>query len=170
MRLDTMPSSKRFPIVPILLVAMAALPQTAYANAIIPYLWVPVAQVFLFPVVVLAEAWLLSRWLKTAFWPTAGKCLVANLASTVVGAVIYFSSMPLIGEPLWNFWRQYETPAAAALSLAFGAVLFMISWVVEAAIFTPWSRAIPRKVVWRYVGYSNAATYACLLTLSLFSL
>lgn len=170
MRLCTMTNPKRILLAALSFVAAVLLPQSAYANAIIPYLWVPVAQVFLFPIVILAESWLLTRWLKTTFWPTAGKCFVANLASTVVGAALYFSSMPLIGEPMWNFWHQYETPAAAAFSLAIATVLFLISWLVEAVVIWLWSRTIPRNTVWRFVGYSNAVTYAILLAFSFFGL
>ena len=103
---------------------------------------------------------------------TARPCPIRlkDLASTAVGALLYFSSMPFISEPLWNLWKQYHSPAAAGLSLAFAMALFATSWLVEAAIFVTWSRSIERRFVVSAVGYANAMTYCVLIVFSFLSL
>ena len=149
------------------------LPETAHADALIPYMWVPFGQVFLFPLVVLAEAAVIWKMLAGTKLLAMGHSLVMNLASTLVGAALYVATSNLVGEPLYNFWWQsglkWQGMVAAFISLVFALVLFGTSWLIEAAILKRLRPTVePRRVV-SACGYANALTYAALLGLAVWA-
>ena len=158
----------RGPIKKVVLVALAVvvLPSTANANAIIPYLWVPVGQLFLFPVVVAVEGWLVWLSLRVGFWRILWRVLLANLASTAVGAALYFSSMPLVSKPLFDIWSKYQAPASIIISFLIAVILFGVSWLVETMVMARMLREVEKKRVWFSMLRANLATYLVLWSLS----
>lgn len=43
----------------------------------------------------------------------------ANAVSTATGAAIFGATLPLIGNPLYDFWSKYPKPAAFTISLSY---------------------------------------------------
>ena len=146
--------------------AFAAYPSIGHANAIIPYLWVPIGQLFLFPLVVAAESWLVWLSLKGGFRRILWRVLLANLASTAVGAALYFLSMPLVGKPLWDIWNKFDTPAAIIISFLIAAVLFGVSWLVETKVMVHMLHEVEKKRVRSAMLSANLVTYLVLWSLS----
>ncbi len=146
-------------------------PLEANANAIIPYMAVPWGQAFLLPIVILIEALVLWRLLSGRFPPVLGQSFVANLASTFVGAALYFATMPLIGEPLFQWWFKggfaSEAIRNACIALAFAGVLWVISWFVESLVIGHLRKLDNWKRVSRQCAIANLVTYASLLGLAI---
>ena len=142
-------------------------PSVAYANAIIPYLMVPFAQLFLFPIVVAIETGIINYRLKYGFWKALWRVAIANLASTAVGAGLYFGGMPIVGDTFWNLWMRYKTPGAIVLSLFFASVLFILSWSVESITAKPLFKEHSKPAISKAFLFANIATYIALWCLSI---
>jgi hypothetical protein len=131
---------------------------------------VPWGQVFLLPLVVVVEAAILRGFLGGGILGIALQSLVANVASTVVGALIYFAGMSLVGEPLFTWWFKgglgTEAIRAALISLSFAAALWAISWGVESFVISR-MRKTTLAVVAKPCAIANAATYVLLLALAI---
>jgi hypothetical protein len=145
-------------------------PLSAHADAMIPYMVVPWGQVFLLPLVVIVEAAIIRGFLGGGVIAVTLQSLVANVASTIVGALIYISGMSLIGDPLFTWWFKgglgTEAIRAALISLSFAAALWAISWAVESLVISR-MRKTALSVVAKPCAIANAATYVLLLALAL---
>jgi hypothetical protein len=146
-------------------------PSAANANAIIPYMAVPWGQVFLLPAVVVIEGLILWRLLSGRLLPALGQSFVANLASTLVGAALYFATMPLVGESLFQWWFKggfsSEAVRNAFIALTFAAVLWAVSWAVESIVIARMRKSPVWRGVSRPCAIANAVTYVSLFGLSL---
>lgn len=152
-----------------LFVIAACVPAVASANALIPYMAVPWGQAFLLPLVVLIEAPFL-RQEPVTFGRAALQSFLANLASTIVGAGLYFVTMPLVGDHLFNFWFKSqvasETFRGLLIAVGFAAVLGALSWLIESMVVARIRKAERQTVAWP-CAKANLATYALLLLLAL---
>lgn len=153
------------------LIAGLCAPVEANANAIIPYMAVPWGQAFLLPIVILIEALVLWHLLSGRFPPVLGQSFVANLASTFVGAALYFATMPLVGERLFQWWFKggfaSEPVRNACVALVFAAVLWVLSWVVESLVIARLRKLEHWKRISRQCAIANLITYASLLGLAI---
>ncbi len=140
------------------------------ADALIPYMVVPWGQLFLLPVIVLIEASILYALLGGTLLRVAFQSLVANLASTVLGCVLYVATSPLIGHSIFEWWFKgdfaSERVRNACLAFLFAAALWVVSWSTES-----WVVARMRKVQFSTVSgpcaWANLATYVLLFALAL---
>jgi len=152
--------------------AAAMAPVVAHADAIIPYVVVPWGQALLLPIVVIIEGLILVASLGGGVMATMLQSLLANVASTIVGGIIYVGTMTFAGEAMhmWVFkagiFGKGRAIRTTLLSLAFAAVLFALSWAVESWVIARMRRTTIR-VVARPCALANAATYALLLALAL---
>jgi len=146
------------------------MPTLVWADALIPYLVVPLGEVLLFPLVVIIETLFVWILLEMPFWGALWRTFIANLASTAFGAILYFISMPLIGNPLWDVWTKYKTAAAILISLSFAIILCIISWLIESVVVASLMRDTEKRRI--YITYlkANICSYALLWLLSLASL
>lgn len=146
-------------------------PGIAHANAIIPYMAVPWGQVFLFPIVVVAEGVVLWRLLSGRLPPALGQSLVANLASTLVGAALYLATMELVGDSLFQWWFKggfsSEAVRNACIALAFAAALWAVSWAVESLVLGRMRKSQNFRAVSRPCAIANVITYSALFGLAL---
>ena len=152
--------------------AIASLaPCSAHADAIIPYMVVPWGQVFLLPLVIVVEAAILHSMLGGRFAAALGQSFVANLASTMLGAGIYFTTMTWAGDPLFDWWFKgdfaTDTVRNACIAFGFAAILWFLSWLVESLIVARMRKADSWRQVSRACAYANLATYAGLLALAI---
>ena len=151
--------------------AIALFPNSAKADAMIPYMVVPWGQVFLFPVVVIVEAVVLRTTFVGRFAPVLFQSFVANLASTLVGSLMYLATMNVVGERLFYWWFKggFGTEAIrnAVIALAFAGVLWFVSWIVESAVIRRMRRASSIREVFRPVALANVVTYVLLLGLAI---
>lgn len=143
------------------------MPSLARADALIPYLVVPFGEVFLFPLVVLVETIFVKILLKMPFWGSLWRTALANLASTALGAVLYYMAMPLIGNPLWDVWMKYKTPAAILISLSFAIILCIVSWLIESIVAASLMRNVEKKKIYLTFLKANICSYVLLWLLSL---
>lgn len=147
-------------------------PMVAHADAIIPYVVVPWGQALLLPIVVIIEGLILVASLGGGVVAAMLQSLVANVASTIVGGIIYFGTMTFVGEPMymWVFragiFGKGRAIRTTLLSLAFAAVLFTISWAIESWVISRMRRTTIR-VVALPCALANTATYVLLLALAL---
>ena len=152
-------------------VCAVSLSSESNADAIIPYLAVPWGQAFLFPLVVLLEASVLWPYLKGRFLPLLGQSLVANCASTLIGALLYVATMPLVGDTLFQWWFKgdfaSEAIRNACIALAFVAILWTVSWIIESLIIGRMRKLASWKEVAKPCAIANVATYIPLLGLAL---
>lgn len=144
---------------------------TAFANAIIPYMAVPWGQAILFPIVVLAEAPFVRRHAGGGFVRAVWHSLLANLGSTIVGAVIYVAVMALVGESLFRFWSQGHLASGGMLrtvvvATGFAALLWLVSCLVESVVLTLLRKPADAGPIWRACIQANALTYAVLLAIA----
>jgi hypothetical protein len=149
---------------------MGLAPFWAHADAMIPYMVVPWGQVFLLPLVVIVEAAILRGFLGGRVIAVTLQSLTANVASTIVGALIYVGGMSLIGAPLFTWWFKgalgTEAIRAALISLFFATALWAISWAVESLVISR-MRKTTLSVVAKPCAVADAATYVLLLALAL---
>jgi hypothetical protein len=149
---------------------LALAPLSANANAIIPYMVVPWGQVVLLPLVVVIEAAILRALIGGGVLAITLQSLVANVASTIVGALLYVGGMSLVGEPLFTWWFKggvgTESIRAALISLSFAAALWVVSWAVESAAISR-MRKVTFRAVAKACAAANGATYVLLLALAL---
>lgn len=128
-------------------------------------------QLFLFPLVVLVEAPIISAILRGTKAQAIGHSLLMNLASTLVGAALYVTTGPLIGDPLYQLWwnsgfdRQRIT--AIMISIVIAITLFGISWLVETVVLSRLRPAAALAQVMKTTGIANAVTYVLLMALAL---
>lgn len=169
LRVDMRPSRR---IVLRMSAAVAIVPAVAHADAIIPYIVVPWGQALLLPIVVIIEGLILVVLLGGRVTATMLQSLVANVASTLVGGIIYLGTMAFAGEPMymWVFragpFGKGRAIRTTLLSFAFAAVLFAISWTVESWVIARMRQTTIRAVA-RPCALANAATYVLLLALAL---
>jgi len=143
----------------------------ALGDALIPYMWVPMGQLFLFPLVVLIEAVVILGILSGTKLQAIGHSFLMNLASTAVGAALYLATGPFIGDRLYKFWWNtgfdWQSITAIGISLVFALVFFGVSWVVETIVLRRLRPASETGQVVKTTGIANAATYALLLALAI---
>ena len=136
----------------------------------IPYMVVPWGQLFLLPLVIIVEAAILHSFLGGGVLAVALQSLTANVASTIVGALLYVGSMSLIGHPLFTWWFRggfgTEAIRAALISLSFALALWAISWAIESLVISR-MRKTTLAIVAKPCAVANAATYVLLLALAL---
>ena len=151
-------------------VLLAIIPITARADAIIPYMVVPWGQVFLLPLVILMEAFILQRFLSGSFRSNLFQSFVANLASTVLGAVLYWTTQEIIGERLFHWWFKggfsSEAIRSACIALSFAMFLWLISWLSEAALLTRLRKPNSSGKLWFACAVANLVTYVLLFALA----
>jgi hypothetical protein len=149
---------------------LGAVPLYARADAMIPYMVVPWGQVFLLPLVIIVEGVILRGFLGGGTVAVMLQSTVANVASTIVGAALYMSGMPLIGDPLFTWWFKgsfgTEAVRSALISLSFAAILWVISWALETFIISR-MRRVALNVVGKPCAIANVTTYGLLLALAL---
>ena len=142
----------------------------AGADALIPYMAVPWGQVFLLPIVILIEAAILYALLGGTVRAILYQSFLANLASTIVGALLYVATTPLFGESLFSWWFKGEFASErvrnACIALLFAATLCGVSWLVESWVIAR-LRNTGFAAVSRPSAWANLATYALLLALAL---
>ena len=145
-----------------LFVMVLIIPSNAVANAIIPYMSVPWGQMFLFPLIVLIESIVLTVAIRKPFWISLTVSIIANLISTVLGAVIYVMTMIKISHHLFPWWANGHIGSKEIRSLIiaflFTGLLFVISWASETFVI---SRVL--KVKWdrisKYCVKANLISY-----------
>jgi len=151
--------------------AISFCPAAAYADAIIPYMVVPWGQVFLLPLVVIVEAVILWRMLSGSFLSALGQSFVANLASTVLGAGLYFATLPAFGDPLFYWWFKggFATKFIrnACIALSFAVALWFVSWVSESLVVARMRKVERWRIVLIPCAIANLVTYVGLLALAL---
>jgi len=151
-------------------VLLASIPLTVRANAIIPYMVVPWGQVFLLPLVILIEAFVLQRLLSGSFRSNLFQSFVANFASTILGAVLYLTTQGIIGERLFHWWFKggfsSEAIRSACIALLFAILLWLTSWLSEAALLTRLRKSNTSGKVWFACAIANLVTYVLLLALA----
>jgi hypothetical protein len=151
--------------------AISFCPVAAHADAIIPYMVVPWGQVFLLPLVVIVEAVVLWRMLRGRFLSALGQSFVANLASTVLGAGLYFATMAAFGEPLFYWWFKggfaTKTVRNACIALGFAVALWFVSWIVESLVVARMRKVESWRIVLIPCAIANLVTYVGLLALAL---
>jgi len=148
-------------------------PGVARADAIIPFLWVPLGQLVLFPVVVAIEAAVIWRLLAGRKLAAVWHSLLVNLASTLVGAALYFATEPSLLPALNRVWWQgsfeYQGLRTMLIALGYAVVLFAVSWLVEGLLLVRLRSSAPRQRVVVTVGVANAFTYILLIALTYFA-
>ena len=92
-------------------------PVLAHADAIIPYVVVPWGQALLLPIVVIIEGLILVASLGGGVMATMLQSLVANVASTIVGGLIYVGTM------------TFAQPCALANAATYALLLALALWV-----------------------------------------
>lgn len=162
--------NNRHPVVLVTLLIVMTTPQTALADAIIPYLVVPMGQVFLFPLVVLLESLVLSCMIQGTWRRAVWHSFLINLASTLAGAALYFATMAVIGERIFNAWWksgvEHQKMAAIVIALVFALALFGISWLIETVLLWRLRPTTDRRQAASACGVANGLTYAILLGLN----
>ena len=132
---------------------------------------VPWGQVALLPIVILVEGLLLWCLLGGRFPPALGQSFVANLASTLAGAALYFVTMPLVGEPLFQWWFKgsfsSETVRNACVALTFATVLWVVSWAIESLVIARMRKTQSWRDISRPCAIANVVTYVSLFVLAL---
>lgn len=150
---------------------LACTPLAVHADAIIPYMVVPWGQVFLLPIVILVEGFILRSMLGGNFRSNLFQSLVANVASTILGAALYLATMPLVEESLFTWWFKGGFSAKAVrnacIALAFACVLWAISWVSETLVIARMRKANSIKEIAFPCAIANLSTYALLLALAI---
>jgi len=95
----------------------------------------------------------------------------ANLVSTIIGAVLYIVTMPLVGDRLFQWWFKgglsSETVRNALIALLFAVVLWTISWLSETAVLVRLRKASSWKGLSFPSAVANLVSYALLLSLAL---
>lgn len=138
------------------------LPQSALANAIIPYMAAPWWQLFLFPLVVLIENMILNRVIEKSFWFSLLLCLISNLVSTIVGFVLYVLTMIQFGDNIFQWWAHNGIASGKIrgilISLGFTLGLFVISWVSETLVISLMLK-VRYKRISRVCAKANLITY-----------
>jgi len=124
----------------VILFAMALVSTQANANAIIPYMVVPWGQVVLLPIVVFIEAIIISKMIQSGFWKISLLCLLANIASTILGAVLYWFVLPNYSNSLFQWWFKgdfsTEPVRNIIISILFASLLWLISFISETAVLS----------------------------------
>src|SRR5258706_11390334 len=109
-------------------VLLGCTPLAAHADAMIPYMVVPWGQVFLLPLVIIIEALILRALLGGGVLAILLQSFLANVASTLVGAVLYIGTMSLGGNAMFTWWFKgtlgTEALRSALISFSFAAVLW----------------------------------------------
>lgn len=151
--------------------ALVFVASEARADAILPYAIVPAGQIFLFPIVVLIEAgvfrWTLSGTVLGLLWQS----FVANAVSAVGGFALQAATGRFIDDPVFTWWFKggFGTEAIrnAIIALGYAAVLFAMSWAIEAWVISRLRKSASLAEVLRPCGWANFATYGGLLALAL---
>jgi len=155
------------------LLSLIVIPRTAYANAIIPYMVVPWGQLFLLPIVVLIEAIVLSKLLHDKLRATLFQSFIANIVSTIVGAVLLLATTPLIGDRLFEWWFKggfsSEAVRSACIAIAFTIVLWTVSWTSETIVIARMRKASSIRALTFPCAIANSTSYAMLLVIALWS-
>ncbi len=145
-------------------------PLTARADAIIPYMAVPWGQVFLLPLVILIEGSILYSVAGGRILSAMFQSFIANIVSTVLGAILYFATMPLVGDHLFQWWFKggfaSEAIRNASIALGFAVALWAVSWASETAVVSR-LRKMPFKAIAPAMAWANLVTYVLLLGLAL---
>jgi hypothetical protein len=141
-------------------------PLEAWADAIIPYMAVPLGQVFLLPIVILIEGIILRKLAGGRTAATFFQSFVGNVASTAIGAAIYFVAIPPFGEQLFYWWFKggfgSEALRNALIAFAFAFVLYTISWSCETMVIAR-IRRVKFKNMMLPCAWANLFTYVLLL-------
>lgn len=152
-------------------ISLVCLPLQAHANAIIPYMVVPWGQVLLLPVVILIEALILRRLLREKFRTSLYLSFIANLASTILGAVLFVITMSVVGNFLfeWSFTGNsfLETTRNNVVALLFAIFLWTISWLSEKAVILRMGKTNSITNISFSCAVANLVSYALLLTLAI---
>lgn len=152
---------------PLLLIPFSSM---AYADAIIPYMVVPWGQVFLLPLVIFVEAIVLQRLLGGTARSNFYQSFVSNLISTVLGVVLYFATMPMVGEGLFYWWFKgdfsTESFRNACIALMFTVVLWLVSWLSEAAVIERMRNDGSAGHIRSASAVANLVTYAMLFLIA----
>ena len=142
------------------LVAIAALaPALAHANAGIGFFTPAAMSLVLALIPVVIVEWVILRWRLSVGTGRAFRlALVANLASTLLGAVIgvALDLLLMAGTGM----SGVSGPIGFTVSLV---LMFGISWWIERRTVASMSPAIPRPLVGRAVLVANLASYAMLV-------
>jgi hypothetical protein len=146
-------------------------PLTVHADAMIPYMVVPWGQVFLLPIVIFVEGYILRKILGGKFYSALIQSCIANIASTILGVALYFITMPLIGEGLFYWWFKggfsSEAVRNACIAILFAAVLWVVSWLSEMLVIAHMRKTSSDMKIVRAAAIANLATYSLLLTLAI---
>ena len=152
-------------------VLLACMPIAAHANAIIPYMVVPWGQVYLLPLVILIEAVVIQRIMSGSFRSNFFQTLIANLASTALGALFFLITERIIGESLFRWWFKGEFSSeairSASIALLFAIFLWIFSWLSETALLIRLRKSNSSGNLWFACAIANLVTYALLLTLAI---
>lgn len=152
-------------------IVLVCVPLTVHADAMIPYMVVPWGQVFLLPIVIFVEGYILRSLLGGNFRSALFQSSVANLASTILGAALYFTTMPLVGENIFYWWFNggFSSDAVrnACIAIVFAVVLWTISWLSETLVIARMRQANSNKGIAFPCAIANLSTYVLLLLLAL---
>jgi hypothetical protein len=142
----------------------------AMADAIIPYMVVPWGQAFLLPLVILLEAFVLRKFLRTSFKSNLFQAFIANLVSTALGAAIFYAASGLLNSVVFEWWFKggfsKESIRSALISLGFAGVLWTISWTAESLVIARLRKEAISKSILIASAWANVLTYALLLALA----
>jgi hypothetical protein len=151
--------------------AFALAPTLASANAMIPYMAVPWGQLVLFPLVIFVEAIVFWVSLGGRFLSVLGQSFIANLASTLVGAALYLTTMGVLQEPLFHWWFKgalgTDAIRSACIALGFASTLWLLSWLIESFVVARVRRKSSMAQVLRPCAIANVVTYSGLLLVAL---
>jgi hypothetical protein len=163
-------SRKRYAAWLLVLVALAG---PAHADALLPYVVVPYAQVFLFPVIVIIEFVVLLLILKGRWWKVLLQSLLVNLASTLVGVGLSYATLMVVGDQIYAAWSKVsferERVVGIETSIGIAVLLFFLSWVIESFLLVRLRRVDPRRKIWVASAIANVVSYIGLVSLSAFS-
>ena len=152
-------------------IPLAIIPIAAQADAIIPYMTVPWGQLFLLPLVILIEAVVLHRMLNGTFNSSLFQSFIANLGSTILGALLHLIIQGVIGEQLFHWWFDggfsTQTVRNASIAFLFAIFLWLVSWLSETVMLARLRKLNSISTVWLASAIANLFTYTLLLALAI---
>ncbi len=142
------------PISILTVVYIVFLPNKSYANAIIPYMVVPTAGLFLIPIIILIEAFVLLKVTRISFKKSLMVMTLANIASTLVGQGL----LMLPSRYLWELWVKNQELTSVLIIIVW-IILLLLSIVVEGLVGFKMVKDVSFRLFARGLLFANFTTY-----------
>jgi len=153
-----------------LILIVLVIPVEACANAIIPYMAVPWGQLFLLPLVIIIEGFILRKLAGGSLLSTLFQSLTGNIVSTALGAAIYLATIEHIYDQIFTWWFKGSFASEAlrnvCIALGFALTLYVISWVSETIVISRMRKTTFKEMAIP-CALANLATYILLMVLAI---